>query len=179
MRPSRLLAAVSAAAILPSLFVVTAGSAAAAEPPGTRPSDVREIDPGKHYTLSPEVQSAQRATSRTAAAAATPGVTPPIGTVRTMLALDDFQGFAYFKDYTLRAVGAKIEVWVASDSDTTSTGTAFPAGDCRNAVAGSTDITDAQAQMLADQFDNNMFPKESAAFSVAPDRDGSRRGAEW
>ena len=31
----------------------------------------------------------------------------------------------------------------------------------------------AQAQELADQFDSNMFPKESQAFSVAPDRDGS------
>ena len=28
-------------------------------------------------------------------------------------------------------------------------------------------------QELADQFDSNMFPKESQAFSVAPDRDGS------
>ena len=32
----------------------------------------------------------------------------------------------YRKDYTLRGVGDKIEVWVAND-------TAFPAGDCRNA----------------------------------------------
>ncbi len=173
MRSSRLLAAVSAALILPTLFAATAGSAAAADPSGTRVSDVREIDPGKHYSLSPEVQTAQRATSRAAATAAAAGVTPPVGTVRRMLALDDFLGRAYFKNYTLRAVGAKIEVWVASDSDATSTGTAFPAGDCRNAVPGTTDITDAQAQMLADQFDNNMFPKESAAFSVAPARDGS------
>jgi Immune inhibitor A peptidase M6 len=173
MRPSRILTAVSAAAILPSLFAVTAGSAAAAGPTGTRVSDVREIDPGNHYTLSPELQNAQRSTARAAATAAAAGVTPAVGTVRRMLALDDFKGFYYRKDYTLRAVGAKIEVWVASGSDATSTGTAFPAGDCRSTVAGTTDVTDAQAQLLADQFDNNMFPKESAAFSVAPARDGA------
>ena len=57
-------------------------------------------------------------------------------------------------------------MWVADD-------TAFPTGDCRNAVAGSTTVTRAQAEELADQFDTNMFPKESKAFSVAPDRDGS------
>ena len=51
--------------------------------------------------------------------------------------------------------------------------TSFPAGDCRTQVANSTTVTRAQAQELADQFDTNMFPKESQAFSVAPDRDGS------
>ena len=35
-----------------------------------------------------------------------------------------------------------------------------------------TDITDDQVKDLITQFDTNMFPKESAAFSVAPDRDG-------
>ena len=36
------------------------------------------------------------------------------------------------------------------------------------------DVTRRQAEYLIDQFDTNMFPKESAAFSVAPDRDGSQ-----
>ena len=40
-------------------------------------------------------------------------------------------------------------------------------------MPNSTTVTRAQAQELADQFDSNMFPKESQAFSVAPDRDGS------
>ena len=69
-------------------------------------------------------------------------------------------------------MGDKIEVWVASDRRDVDR-TAFPAGDCRDAGPDTTTITDAQAQSLVDQFDNNMFPKESAAFSVAPDRDGS------
>jgi hypothetical protein len=40
-------------------------------------------------------------------------------------------------------------------------------------VPNSTAVTRAQAEELASQFDTNMFPKESQAFSVAPDRDGA------
>lgn len=56
-------------------------------------------------------------------------------------------------------------MWVANDA-------AFPAGDCRGAA--STQVTDAQVASLVTQFDTNMFPKESAAFSVAPARDGTK-----
>ncbi|HEY5820497.1 MAG TPA: peptidase M6 [Propionibacteriaceae bacterium] len=105
-----------------------------------------------------------RSGQRSAARAALAGVTPPVGTVRQFLGTDDAQGRLYRKDYILRTVGAHIEVWVALDI-------AFPAGDCRGAAA--TTITDAQAQAIATQFDTVIFPRESAAFSVAPDRDGS------
>jgi hypothetical protein len=98
---------------------------------------------------------------RTAAAA-----TPPVGTVRQWLGLDDTTGSAYRKDYTLRGVGQKIEVWVANDR-------AYPEGDCRAQIPGSTDVTDAQVADLINEFDTNMFPKETAAFSTPPDRDGS------
>lgn len=97
------------------------------------------------------------------AAAAT---TPPVGTVRQWLGLDDFNGILYRKDYTLRGVGSKIELWVAND-------TAFPAGDCRAQIANSTTITDAQVADVVSQFDSNVFPKESTTFSTPPDRDGS------
>ena len=52
-----------------------------------------------------------------------------------------------------------------------STDTNFPDGDCRNGER--TTITDEQVAYLVDQFDNNILPKESETFSVAPDRDGS------
>ncbi|MBP2329883.1 hypothetical protein JOF56_010268 [Kibdelosporangium banguiense] len=104
-----------------------------------------------------------RTTQRRAAAAA---ATPPVGTVRQWLGLDDTTGSAYRKDYTLRGVGQKIEVWVANDR-------AYPAGDCRAQIPGSTDVTDAQVADLINEFDNNMFPKETSAFSTPPDRDGS------
>jgi hypothetical protein len=68
--------------------------------------------------------------------------------------------------YVLQAIGDNIEVWVQED-------TSFPAGDCRNA-AGLTTVTRAQAEALAVEFDDNILPKESAEFSVAPARDGSK-----
>jgi len=91
--------------------------------------------------------------------------TPEIGTVRQWVASDDEVGY-YRKDYTLRGVGDHIEVWVANDL-------AFPDGDCRNDVAGSTTITDTQVAELIEEFDTNMYPKETAAFSTPPDRDGT------
>ena len=64
------------------------------------------------------------------------------------------------------ASATKIEVWVAND-------TAFPAGDCRAQIPNSTTITDAQVAHLITEFDTNMYPKETSAFSTPPDRDGS------
>jgi hypothetical protein len=102
---------------------------------------------------------------------------PAPGTVRTWLSLDDSAGF-YRKNYTLRGVSAHTEIWVATPVERafngyTSVGTDFPAGDCRNGVR--TEITDTQVNYLASEFDNNMLPKESAEFSVAPDRDGTHQ----
>lgn len=167
MRAHRILAMASSAATLLGLIVVLPSPAVAEPTAEATASDVRELPSGKSYALDSELQAAKaaKAAQRSAAPQAA-AATPAVGTVREWLALDDLLGELYFKEYTLRAVGAKIEVWVAND-------TAFPDGDCRLAVPGTTEVTDAQAQELADQFDSNMFPKESAAFSTAPDRDGS------
>jgi hypothetical protein len=102
---------------------------------------------------------------------------PPLGTIRTWVALDDSAGF-YRKNYTLRGVSNHAELWVASPiprpfNGYTATGTDFQAGDCRNGPR--TTVTDAQVNYLMDQFDNNILPKESAEFSVAPDRDGTNQ----
>jgi hypothetical protein len=100
---------------------------------------------------------------------------PTVGEERMWLALDDTLGF-YRKRFTLRAKRNNIEVWVASPvartlPGGTAVGLDFPAGDCRNGVR--TTITDAQVNYLAQQFDEVMLPAESAAFSVAPNRNGS------
>lgn len=75
-------------------------------------------------------------------------------------------GGIYLKNYTLRGVGEHIEVWVADD-------TAFPTGDCRNDLGLAT-VTDAQVAGFIAEFDSNIYPKESEAFSVAPERDGKQ-----
>jgi hypothetical protein len=100
---------------------------------------------------------------------------PTIGEERVWFALDDTLGF-YRKRFTLRGMSNHTEVWVASPvaralPGGTAVGLDFPAGDCRNGVR--TTITDAQINYLMTQFDENILPKESVAFSVAPDRDGS------
>ena len=105
------------------------------------------------------------------------GVSPAVGTTRTWLALDDSAGF-YRKQFTLRGVSAHTEIWVATPVERpfngfTATGTDFQPGDCRNGTR--TVVTDTQINYLADQFDNNMLPKESVEFSVAPDRDGTNQ----
>jgi hypothetical protein len=89
--------------------------------------------------------------------------TPTVGTVREWLGLDDTTGNFYRKNYTLRGVGTHIEVWVATD-------TAFPAGDCRSSA---TTVTDAQVRGLINEFDITIYPKETAAFSTPPGRDGT------
>lgn len=90
---------------------------------------------------------------------------PQVGDTRKWLAEDDAQGSIYLKDYTLRGVGNNIEVWVADDR-------AFPGDDCRNGL-GLTDITDAQVDSFIKEFDTNIYPKESASFSVPPPRNGA------
>src|SRR4051812_10873715 len=90
--------------------------------------------------------------------------TPAVGTQKIWYSRN---GNALVRDrvFTLRAVTAHSEVWVSNVLD-------FKAGDCRNDGDRNV-ITDAQAAYLADQFETNIYPKESAEFSVAPDRDGT------
>jgi immune inhibitor InhA-like protein len=158
-------AAVAAILILPLLPVLPATQAIAA-PAKAAPSDIREMD-HKNFTLDGQpFQGPNKYQAKTAKAKAAAAPTPPVGTVRQWLGSDDFNQRDYRKDYTLRGVGQKIEVWVANDR-------AFPAADCRAQIPGSTDITDAQVNELITEFDTNMFPKETAAFSTPPNRDGT------
>ncbi|MDQ0366781.1 immune inhibitor A domain-containing protein [Catenuloplanes indicus] len=157
------IAALPLVALLPAL-------PASAEPGGTiepYANDMRTLDQekAKGFTRDFEVSTQARRSATTAAAA-----TPPVGTVRAWPALDDAQGRLYLKEYTLRGVGDKIEVWVANDRS-------FPEGDCRNPT-DPVAITDTQVADLVNEFDTNMFPKESAAFSTPPDRDGTNSQIE-
>ncbi|MEV7225572.1 choice-of-anchor J domain-containing protein [Polymorphospora sp. NPDC051019] len=173
MARSRIAGAAATVMVLPFLTVVAATAPAAAAPPAAPktnlPSDTRSFVPkaetvdGKAIEVPREYQPKSSARNRAQTQAAG---TPAVGTVRQWVALDDVQGGAYRKDYTLRGVGDKIEVWVANDL-------AFLPGDCRLQIPSSTEITDAQVARLIDEFDNNMYPKETAAFSTPPDRDGS------
>ena len=165
MRRSRLASAAAAVLLVPLVQVLPA-STVGAEPVPAPVNDTRELTRKQFNLDGKPVQtpsSYQPEAARTRAAAA---ATPPVGTVRGWLGLDDFNGTLYRKEYTLRGVGNHIEVWVANDI-------AFPEGDCRRQIPNSTEITDAQVNDLVSEFDTNMYPKETAAFSTPPDRDGS------
>jgi hypothetical protein len=168
-----------------------AGVAAAVVPstPALEASDMAGVPADATYRLSPQLaamlgrpadtvlDAAGLQAVRTAASPRLPGQkTPPVGTTLLWPALDAVNGGPigiYLKQYTLRGTGKKIEVWVASGTDDVSTGTAFPAGDCRNNVPGSTDITDQQVKNLVTEFDDNIQPKETKVFSTPQDRNGT------
>jgi Immune inhibitor A peptidase M6 len=183
-------AAITALSLAP--VVLSANSPANAAAPTTQaspPSDEQhprlEVLNGTlpvEGLAAPEPAAATAPTSRAAQAAAVLAE-PAVGEVRNWLALDDIAGSYYRKQYTLKAVRPNIEVWVASELNRrapafaalpqagVSSGVAFLDGDCRNGPR--TEVTETQAGSLADEFQNNMLPKESAVFSVAPARDGS------
>ncbi|HET6791306.1 MAG TPA: hypothetical protein VFI35_06940, partial [Actinomycetota bacterium] len=160
-------------AVILLLAVFTPGTGAhAATDRAKRTVDVgiQHIEADKASQL--KLNAGVRRELRQAASASAPATAQSVvGEEKEWVAADFFTGRLYLKDYTLRAIGSNIEVWVASDEDAVSIGTDFPAGDCRNGVR--TTITDEQVAYLVDQFDNNILPKESEAFSVAPDRDGT------
>ena len=91
-----------------------------------------------------------------------------VGKRKVFLAIDDFTGELYSKRYKLRGKSRHIEVWVADDSDEISTGLEFPEGDCRNDYPERVTVTKKQVGYFIGEFESNMFPKESDAFSKPP-----------
>jgi len=68
-----------------------------------------------------------------------------------------------FKAFTLRSVGENVEIWVANDL-------AFPKGDPRPVP----EITQAQVDKLRDEFDNNIYQKDTEFFGTPDVHDGSK-----
>ncbi len=199
MRHIRAIAVAAGVALLLGSAATTSGGSALADAPAALKGvldgaagaaldavdhHVMEIPDTTRFPLAPEVASTIDAWGGTAAGAAQlrtsatrRGATPSVGTVRMWPALDMVKQVTYVKEYTLRGVGNNIEVWVASGAGADGVkGTDLPAGDCRLAVPNSTTITDKQVSSLIHEYDTNMLPKESKAFSVAPARDGSQGG---
>jgi hypothetical protein len=99
-----------------------------------------------------------------------------VGKRKVFLAIDDFTGEIYSKVYKLRGKSRHIEVWVADDSDDVSDALLFPDGDCRNDYPERVTITKKQVNYFIGEFENNMFPAESEAFSKPP-RNYNGKGA--
>ncbi len=114
-----------------------------------------------------------------------------VGLEREWLALDDegitegsAANFGYYeKNYRLAAVGEHIEVWVAVDDNSSydpATGIyTLPFAqedDCRNTITydGQTrvEVTREQINQLVADFDLNIYPLETEALAIPPDRNG-------
>ncbi len=86
--------------------------------------------------------------------------------------LNDYLGSYFLATYTVRAIGEHIEVWVQNNADFCKAGAPAPcsgAEDPRNPVV----VTDAEIAYLVDQFDNNIYPKESEFWREPATRDGT------
>ncbi|MGQ0847308.1 MAG: hypothetical protein ACT4QF_24585 [Sporichthyaceae bacterium] len=149
--------------------------------------DLALLHPGATYRLSPQLATMLGRDSidipglkKLQTALSKPALvgegTPAVGTKLLWPAIDATNPSVlgiYLKEYELKGVGKKIEVWVASGTDATSVGTAFPEGDCRN-DGKSTTVSTEQVKGLIDEFDNTMFPLETKVFSTPMDRAGTQ-----
>ena len=134
------------------------------------------------YSVDPVVRDGQLPVDTTAAPSGVPSfrslfktqaaaADPAIGTQKMWVILDDKFGTYRLAAFTLRAAAGARRV-----RGCRTTSTSRPA----IAVTPSADriqVTDAQVNYLLDQFDNNIWPKEAEAFSVAPPRDGTNATA--
>ena len=127
--------------------------------------DVIHVGDGKVAVPSSSPVAATKARARAGSATAAAAESPPVGATRFWPLINFNTGGADFEEFTLRAVGEKIEIWVSNSID-------FPASDCRNDGVRNV-ITDEQSTYFSGQFDSNMYPKLTAAYSSPPSRDGN------
>ncbi|HEU4354809.1 MAG TPA: peptidase M6 [Actinomycetota bacterium] len=164
----RIAIAMTALLLTVMVLVPTVGSASP-EPERLPIDDTREVQMPKDAKLVKHAPGLAREVERLQGRSVRAAT---VGDTKFWLGYDFFNDVVYVKEYTLRGVGAHAEIWVASDSDSTSTALEFPAGDCRNDDGVRTVVTDDQIQYLLDELDGNIYPRESDLYSVAPPRDG-------
>ncbi|MBL4936439.1 immune inhibitor A [Clostridium sp. YIM B02515] len=82
------------------------------------------------------------------------------GGTKKFVAYDNQNG-NYYKEFTLRSIGQKVEVWVANDLK-------FLPGDSRPVPV----ITQEQVDKLRDEFDKNIYQKDTEFFGVPNSRTG-------
>jgi hypothetical protein len=143
---------------------VTAATAATGKPidVGTKHASV-DVEKGQLPLAAPRLASTSG--FGTLGLTASRAASAQVGDQKIFLILNDVAGQYQFTTFTLRGVGNHIEIWVQNNLS-------FPTGDCRNDGVRNV-VTQAQVDNFVKEFDTNIYPKESQAFSVPPDRDGS------
>jgi len=82
------------------------------------------------------------------------------GGTKYFLGYDSVYGY-YFKKYTMRSIGNKVEVWVANDIS-------YPAGDTRPPHV----VTQDQVDQLVQEFDNNIYNVDTEFFGTPDSHTG-------
>jgi immune inhibitor A len=88
------------------------------------------------------------------------------GTVKSYYISNDYTGDYEPTNMTKRGEGVNCEVWVQENSS-------YPWGDPRNAYTSQYTLTDDQVDYIIEQFDEVIYPTETAFFSEAPVLNGS------
>ncbi|MCC3371503.1 choice-of-anchor J domain-containing protein [Cohnella sp. REN36] len=132
--------------------------------PKLREETLAEAQAAHHLDL-----SAGAGASATAADAPASLSASDVGLVKKWLTHNDYTGQYGLTDFTLKAVGTYGEVWVANDLS-------YPAGDPRNAL---TSVTDEQVRYLLSEFDNRIYPRETAFFAPPAERKGEDGYNGW
>ena len=102
--------------------------------------------------------------------------TATIGDTKQWLTLDDYNGWYFFSVFELRAESDNTEIWVQREDLRL-----YPDGDPRNEPTYQDEegryyypeITDAQCQYLLEEFDGNIYPKDTLYFGEPDAHDGS------
>ena len=172
--PRRLVALTSATALVAVSTLALPYGAVSAKPGDSRIAKATGRPDGDKARVGPDYNAGKRlpldrrslaAVKRQPSGKATAAAAAEVGDTKTWLALNAETDQIYVKSYQLMGLGNHIQVWVAADP-------AFPSGDCRNAL-GLTQITTPQVNGFVREFDTNIYPTESASFSVPPNRNGS------
>jgi hypothetical protein len=152
--------------------IAPAGAVAKAQLPNYRPTAA----PAWVTNPTPDFSRLDTSGASAAASAATNAKdgSPDYQTGDTVVGvgLNDYLGSYFLTTYTVRAIGEHIEVWVQNNTDFCHAGAPAPCSgdeDPRNPVV----VTDPEIAYLVDQFDNNIYPKESEFWRTPETRDGT------
>ena len=140
--------------VLSVAFIPSSTGSVITELPDYEPLDYGNEIRNKHYDLDPFMSAMPESSSFG------PNSAGFVGQYLQFLTLDDYYGQYFFDWYVCRAVGDIAEVWVQYDMS-------FP--DNRSDPV----VTQDQLEYLRDEFENNIYEKDTEAFGIPDLHDGT------
>jgi len=153
--------------LMVSAFGVVLTNTAYSSPNAVEPKGIDEDIKTAPLDLSEQLEPLEEAHNSMAAYAADPYWN--LGDQAIWTGYNGYTGSIFLTYYTLSYIGTKVEIWVQNNIK-------YPSGDPRNGPGnnpGPTKPTYAMLQYLAEQFENNIYPKEAEFFGEPIFHDGS------